>query len=146
MDKTTFCEAERNRLDKMNKFQLPHKYKKIGWSIVIIAFLLMIAKKFFDEPEWVKPVLRNLMIVGMLLISLSKEKIEDELIQNVRSQSYRLAFIWGVIYALVLPYIDLGVDYIMNVKTPTLNFDYFQIILSMLLVQILFFYTIKNKY
>ena len=141
-----FCESEKRRFDKMNKFQLPHRFKKIGWSVVLIAFLLMIAKKFVDEPSWVKPVLRNVFVLGMLIVSLAKEKIEDELIKNIRAQSFRLAFIFGVIYSIVLPYLDYGIEYLMDSKTATLNFDYFQIIISMLLVQIAFFYSLKRSY
>ena len=74
-----FCTTERNKLHRWGRFQLPNVYKKVGWSIVASAFALMIAKGFFDEPTWVKPVLRNLMILGFLMVSISKEKIEDEL-------------------------------------------------------------------
>lgn len=143
--KESFCDTERKRLDKMNKFQLPHRFKRIGWGVVIVAFLLMIAKKFVDEPSWVKPVLTNLMIVGFLLISLAKEKLEDELIEKLRAQSYRLAFIFGVVYSLVQPYIEYGVDYLLNQEKPEIGFSYFQVLIFMLLVQIMFFINLKRQ-
>ncbi|MFD2567591.1 hypothetical protein [Pseudotenacibaculum haliotis] len=143
--KESFCESERKRLDKMNKFQLAHRFKRIGWVIVIIAFVLMIAKKFVDEPSWVKPVLTNLMIVGFLLISLAKEKVEDELIDKLRAQSYRLAFILGVVYSLVQPYVEYGVDYLFNQEKAEMGFSYFQVLIFMLLVQIMFFTNLKRQ-
>lgn len=139
-----FCESEKRKLDKLNKFQLHHRFKRIGWSIVIIAFLLMIAKKFVDEPTWVKPALTNLMIIGLLMVSLAKEKIEDELIVKLRSQSYRLAFIFGVVYSLVQPYIEYGVDYLVNSQKEDSGFSYFQVLLFMLVVQIMFFAQFKR--
>ena len=139
-----FCEGERRRLDKLNNFQLPNQYKKIGWYFVLFIFLLMIAKKFVEEPTWVKPVLKNLMIIGFLVISLAKEKIEDELIVKLRSQSYRLAFILGVIYSLVQPYIEYAVDYALNSDNPTMGFSYFQVLIFMLIVQIGFFEQFKR--
>jgi hypothetical protein len=141
---TEFCESERKRLEKMNKFQLPNRFKKIGWVVVLIAFALMIAKKFIDEPSWVKPVLTNLMIVGFLLVSLSKEKIEDELIVKLRGQSYRLAFVFGVLYSLVQPYVEYGVEYLINAEEANISFSYFQVLLFMLVVQIMFFAQFKR--
>ena len=58
---STFCENEKKRLDRMNKFQLSNTFKRVGWIVVLIAFALMIAKKFYEEPSWVKPALTNLM-------------------------------------------------------------------------------------
>ena len=139
-----FCEGERKRLDRLNNFQLPNRYKRIGWYFVLFVFLLMVAKKFFDEPSWVKPVLRNAMIVGFLVISLAREKIEDELIVKLRAQSYRLAFVFGVIYSLVQPYIELGVDYLLNSDHASMGFSYFQTLIFMLIVQIGFFEQFKR--
>jgi uncharacterized oligopeptide transporter (OPT) family protein len=41
------------------------------------------------------------ILIGLLLISISKEKIEDELIKSLRMQSYTFAFIAGVIITLL---------------------------------------------
>ena len=138
------CDKERRRLEMMNKFQLPNKFKKVGWSIVIIAFLLMIAKKFVEEPTWVKPFLSNTLLIGMLLVSMAKEKIEDEFIVSLRSQSYRLAFIIGVIYSLIQPYVNYYIAILVRGNDAKLSFDYFQVLFFMLLVQLLFFYKLKK--
>ena len=144
MSKESICEKERSRLEKMNKFQLAHKFKKIGWYIVAITFLLMIAKKFVEEPEWVKLVLRNIFVIGLLLVSLSKDKIEDEFIDSLRSQSYRLAFIIGVVYSVVQPQVEYAVDYLIDGDEATMGFSYFQVLIFMLIVQIMFFYQLKR--
>lgn len=140
-----FCESERKRMDKLNNFQLPNQYKRIGWYFVLFIFMLMIAKKFIDEPTWVKPILKNAMILGFLVISLAKEKIEDELIVKLRAQSYRLAFVLGVIYSLVQPYIEYGVDYLFNTNDASMGFSYFQTLIFMLVVQIGFFEQFKRS-
>jgi len=140
-----FCETERNKLQRWGKFQLPNNFKKIGWSIVIGVFLLMIAKKFMDEPTWVKPLLRNSMIFGFLMISISKEKIEDELITSLRATSYRLAIIIGVLYALVQPYVTYVIESLLEPGNAALDTSYFQVLLYILLVQILFFNALKRS-
>ena len=105
----------------------------VGLGVVVGSFGLMIAKKFFEEPDWVKPTLKVLLLIGMLVISLSKDKVEDELIDSLRSKSYRLAFIMGVLYALVQPIVNFAVGSVLNEDAELVGFDYFQV---------LFFYAI----
>lgn len=105
----------------------------VGLGVVVGSFGLMIAKKFFEEPDWVKPTLKVLLLIGMLVISLSKDKVEDELIDSLRSKSYRLAFIMGVLYALVQPIVNFVVGSVLNEDAELVGFDYFQV---------LFFYAI----
>tara|TARA_R100000789_G_C2961383_1_gene138042 strand:- start:167 stop:613 length:447 start_codon:yes stop_codon:yes gene_type:complete len=145
MSKQSFCDKERNRIEKMNKFQLAYKYKRVGIIIAITAFSLMIAKKFIDEPDWVKPILSNLLLIGFLIISISKDKIEDEYIDSLRAQSYRLAFILSVIYSLIQPLVNYGVDFLLNEEPKAFyDFDYFQVLFFMLVVQIMFFTQMKR--
>lgn len=139
------CEWERNKLQRWGKFQLPNAYKKIGWGIIIGTFLLMIAKKFVEEPTWVKPVLRNIMLLGFLMVSISKEKIEDELMASLRATSYRLALIIGVLYALVQPYVTYAIESLLDPGNAELDNGYFQVLLYILLVQILFFNALKRN-
>lgn len=144
MSKQTFCERERSSLEKVNKFLLPNRFKIIGLYVAFGVFGLMILKKFIDEPEWVKPLLRKGLLLGMLLISISKDKIEDEFIETLRSQSYRLAFILAVIYSLVQPIINYLVGMLID-KNKTFNeFSYFEVLFFMLFVQILFFWQFKR--
>jgi len=96
---TSVCERERKNLEKMNNFQLSNQFKKIGYSVAIGAFILMIARRYFVNPEWVKPILHGILLIGLLFISLAKEKVEDEFIDSLRSQSYRIAFILAIVYS-----------------------------------------------
>lgn len=144
MSKQTICEKERSHLEKMNKFLLPNTFKTIGYYFTFGVFGLMILKIFIDEPEWVKPLLRKGLLLGMLLISISKDKIEDEFIETLRSQSYRLAFILAVIYSLVQPVINYLVGLVID-KNETFNdFSYFEVLFFMLFVQLLFFWQLKR--
>lgn len=136
--KDSFCEKERKRYEKLNKFQLAHRYKKVGTIVVIVTAIAMILKGIVSEPAWVKPLLQNFMILGFLLISLSKERVEDELMETLRAQSYRLAFVIGVVYSLVQPYIEYGVEYLLK-EEASISFNYFQVLTFMLIVQIMFF-------
>jgi len=144
--KDSFCEKERKRFEKLNKFQFGYKFKRVGWSIVIIAFALMIAKRFVDEPLWVKPILSNIFIIGLLMVSLSKEKVEDEFMDSLRAQSYRFAFITGVLYSLIQPYVNYSIDYLIDGDDAEVSFGYFQVLVFMLIVQVLSFHQMKRIY
>lgn len=144
MLKQTICEKERSNLEKLNKFQLGNQYKKVGYLIAIGTFIVMIGRKFIEDSEWVRPILHGVLLIGLLLISLSKEKLEDEFIDSLRSQSYRLAFILAIVYSLVQPLVNYGVGVILNQNEELKSFDYFQVLFFMLIVQLLFFWQLKR--
>lgn len=81
----------------------------------------------------------------MLLISISKEKIEDEMISNLRTQSYSFAFVMGVIYALAMPTIDFLVDSVVEMQQSIYSEMSSNILLwFMLAIQIAYFQMIKR--
>mgnify|MGYP003640784913 FL=1 len=144
MSKESLCAAERRRLEKLNKFQLPNSFKKIGLISSIVIFSLLIAKKYVYDPEWLKPILLGLLLLSMLLISLAKEKVEDEFIDSLRSQSYRFAFIIVILYSLVQPIVNYGVGILFDKTEKFEGFDYFQVLFFMLVVQLMVFYKLKR--
>ena len=144
MSKLSICERERNQLEKLNKFQLGNQYKKIGYIIAIESFVLMIARKYIEDSDWLKPVLHGVLLIGLLVISLSKEKLEDEFIDSLRSQSYRLAFIMAIVYSLVQPLVNYGVAVLFNQDDKLQGFSYFQVLFFMLIVQLMFFWQLKR--
>ncbi len=125
MSKQSLCERERSHLEKMNKFQLGNQFKKIGYIIAVGTFVVMIGRKYIEDSEWIKPILHGILLVGLLLISLSKEKLEDEFVDSLRSQSYRLAFIMVIVYSLIQPLINFGVGYLFNQDEDMKAFELF---------------------
>jgi|GEM_PF-424153 len=108
---TTHQNDEYSKLYSLLNFRLPHHFKKIGiiGAISILTFLL--ASKFLGDPSLlVKDFLRTLILLFLLLASVSKEKIEDEYYKYIKSQSYVIAFVSAVSYAILLPLIALGFD------------------------------------
>lgn len=96
--------CEQNSIEKMKKYQLPNKFKKIGLVILVFSFLTLIANKLLLESIIeVRLIAKYGMLIGLLIMSISKEKIEDEFLSNLRMQSYAFAFIGGVIITLLNP-------------------------------------------
>ncbi len=104
-----FCEAEYRRLKKIQNYQylLPNHYKKVGIVLLMASLAVLITRKYlFEDVELVQEIGKKGMLLALLLITISKEKIEDELITKLRGQAFAVAFIAGVIYTLIQPLIN----------------------------------------
>ncbi|MET1257931.1 hypothetical protein ABV409_01240 [Flagellimonas sp. DF-77] len=139
-----YCETERKRIHRWANFQIAHSYKRLGLWAALCIVLLMIGKKFIDAPVWVKPVLTSTLIIALLVVSLAKERIEDEFINSIRALSYRWAFVMGVLYALIQPYINYAVDWALGEANPELDQGFFPVLIFMLLVQLASFHQLKR--
>ena len=96
--------------DIVSKLQLPNAVKRYGIGIAILSFLMLIVNKFAWDSEVLRQACRYGMLIGFLIASLSKEPIEDEFIIKLRLQSYMIAFVVAIAYAIVLPFLDYGLD------------------------------------
>lgn len=110
----------------LNKLLLPHRYKKIGWVILVPATILDVFLMFTDfeglslngkvfalfndeifgkaqsfgfiDTNITNTLAGVLFIAGALLVGFSKEKNEDEFIANLRQTS----LLWAVLVNYVL--------------------------------------------
>lgn len=138
--------CERKQLNKFQNYRLPIYFKYIGIILTIVSLLTIMSRLFIDnQSELLRDLAKRGFLVGMLLISISKDKEEDELTMKLRSQSYSIAFVIGVIYALVMPYVDYGVSNVLKPDGETLkNLGDFQILIFMLMIQLMFYYVLKR--
>lgn len=146
MNTEKILKCERDRLDKMINFRLPHIYFTIGIAIGAISILSMFGRAFLMEgdTELLKELSKKGLLVAMLLMSISKDKEEDELTVKLRMQSYALAFVIGVIYALVMPYIDYGVSKMIKPEGEVFkDLGDFQVLVFMLMIQLMFYHSLK---
>lgn len=148
MTKETFCEAEERRFNKLKNMGLPNSFKKIGIAIVVLTFVFLIVRKIFDlDIPVLKIVVKRITLLGLLLIVLAREKVEDEMIKTIRAQALSMALIMGVVYVLVQPLVNYGVGLLISPEDEVLkDLGDFQIIWFMLTIYLAFFYLIKRKY
>lgn len=139
--------CERKSLGKLSKFQLPHKFKRIGWILFIASFVSLIATSIIVTDDSLKStiivIVKYTMLIGLLVVSLSKEPIEDEFIRSIRMRSYMIAFIVGVLQTLVMPFINLGADALINGGSSLKPVNDFFVLWVLLFCQILFFHMFK---
>ena len=99
----SLLECERNNLEKFEKFQLPSKYKKIGFIVAITSLFILLLNVLLPYINEFKELFKFSLLIGLLIVSISKDKNEDELIIKLRMISYRFAFIIGIIEILLIP-------------------------------------------
>ncbi|PRZ26369.1 hypothetical protein [Flavobacterium granuli] len=113
MEKKLKQDEEIQKIEKITGYQLPNKFKIIGLVLFVISFISIASISFYLEKMKYNDFLVRLaetgMILGLLIISISKEKIEDELIAKIRMQSYNYAVIGTVLIYLIMPFINLAV-------------------------------------
>jgi len=131
-------------------YLFPHKYKKLGW-IILIPALLIGAPVFFTnyEPDWLTfrmPALiteellgsvklftmveNNIMgeligitlIVGALLVAFSKQDQEDEMIAKIRLESlvWAVYFNYAILLFAVIFVFDFAFLYVMLINIVTI--------------------------
>lgn len=147
MEKEKFIECERKGLQKLINFRLPYYFYKIGMAIIGVAIVMMFVRAFAlqGDQEILKEALRRLLLVGMLLMSVAKDKDEDEMLIKLRMQSYTYAFVAGVLYALIMPFVEYGVSNAFKPEGEAFHdIGDFQLLIFMLLVQLLCFHTLKR--
>ena len=143
-------EDEHNKMLKIINFRLPHIYKRIGIFSAVAVFIFLLGYKFYGgDLILVKDMCRSGMVLLLLMASLSKDSIEDEYIQHVRSQSYVLSFICAVSYSVGLPLVAFVMDVLITKISGDgqINFhevSAFEVMFILVSFQLLFFETMKR--
>jgi predicted Na+-dependent transporter len=147
MNKEKLIECERRRFEKWLNFRLPYNFLKIGVAIALVSVVVMFFRAFMMEgdTEWLKEITKKTLLIGMLMMSLSRDKEEDEMTIALRMQSYAIAFVVGVVYALVMPYVEYGVSNVVNEGGEAYkDLGDFQVLLFMLMIQLMFYHNLKR--
>jgi len=146
MNTIPFIESERKSLEKIKRMQLPHRFKIVGLAVILISGAAILINIWSVDNLEIKQVAKYGILVGLLFISMSKEKIEDELVRLLRMQSYTFAFIAGVVYTLLSNPI---VNYIANLISEDRQAVFegvgdWQILWMLLSVQLFYFEFLKR--
>jgi len=97
-----------------NKGKRIHKhFKKMGIGIIALALLTGLTIKGWHielmptQKAFFKAFTMNGFILGLLFVALAKERIEDEMIAQMRLKAMSQTFITAVFYVIVKPFMDL---------------------------------------
>ena len=139
---TNTMEAYREKdIDKLKKFQLPHGAKKVGWVIACIAFVALFLT---TKDTTSKLIVKYSLLIGLLIISISKEEIEDELVKTLRMHSFTFAFIFAVIIAISNPLFSYMANFLFEEKQEVFSgIGDWMILWLLLSIQVLYFEKLK---
>ena len=87
---------------------LPNYFKKIGFILFLgsLIFIISTINSLVTYPkniDFIRLISFDITILSMLIMAMSKEKIEDELTQHIRLRSFAAAFICGVVTFIIKP-------------------------------------------
>jgi len=122
----------------MNKNQkdlhlLPPKFKKIALGIILASILAVVFSKLKIialNKDVVGTVSMSGFLIGLLLLAITSDKIEDELTLRIRLKAFAASFISGVIMVVVEPFINFLFDGNFSIESNS----------TKLLITMLFFY------
>jgi hypothetical protein len=115
----------------------------MGIGIILIALLTGLSIKLMHieimptHKAFFKVFTLNGFILGLLFVALAKEKVEDEMIAQMRSKAMSQTFIWAVLYVILTPFVDL------IFKDPIQNLTGQQVVIAMLFGYLLNYYSQK---
>lgn len=140
MKKLLECEQR-----SLSKFKLlPYSYKIVGFIAAGLSIVSFIAIALLDIDNMVNTITWSVLLMAMLLISVSREKEEDEYTLSLRNKSYMMAFIAGVLFAVIQPYINFGVSSVVDGNEATFSeMPSYVIVWYMLFVQLGFYYLLR---
>ena len=144
-------EGDIEKINKITGYQLPNKFKIVGLILFIVSILLIISslKIYFIDIKYQNLFERIALtgtVLGLLMISISKEKVEDELIAKIRTQSYNYAVIGTVLFYLAFPFVVLVVESIFSSMPRIEGSKDVSVLGVLLMMQILTFRKLKKAY
>lgn len=88
----------------------------LGIAIGLLSIVMVLLRAFAmgGDIERLELLLQRRLLVGMLIMSWSKDKVEGVMTIGLRSQSYAIAFIIGVLYTIIMPYVEFGVSKVLH--------------------------------
>ena len=132
-----------NKKDNRLKL-LPNYYKKVGIGLIVLTaliftFLIIICPTATQNTkELLKILLQSFLLIGLLIIAIARDRVENESIHFLRLTSMSMSFVFGVVYVIVNPLISLLFGYIEVVGAR-------EIIIIMLMFYLVLFYIQKQK-
>ncbi len=144
-------EGDIEKINKITGYQLPNKFKIVGLILFIVSILLIISslKIYFINIKYQDLFERIALtgtVLGLLMISISKEKVEDELMAKIRTQSYNYAVIGTVLFYLAFPFVVLIIKSIFSSMPKIEGSKDVSVLGVLLMMQILTFRKLKKAY
>ncbi|MFA0964223.1 hypothetical protein AB9P05_20615 [Roseivirga sp. BDSF3-8] len=142
LQKILVCEAK-----SLNRFNLlSNRYKQIGFLLTAASAIVLTLLYTLDTGgSFWRVFTQNVLLLSMLLISISREREEDEYTLSLRMRSYMLGLVCGVLYVVFQPYVIYFITPLLRggEMKEVIEFPAFPVIWFILFVQIGFYYLLR---
>ncbi|MDD4216802.1 MAG: hypothetical protein PHZ24_05655 [Bacteroidales bacterium] len=122
---------------------LPPIFKKIAFGIILIVILFVIlnvTKVLRIDKQIAKTITMSFFLIALLLLAITKNKIEDELTLRIRLKAFAASFLYGVAFVIVKPFVNLLFD-----GTFLLDMGVEQLLLSMFFFYFIMMFIMKRS-
>ena len=122
---------------------LPRYFNKIGIGIILIIGLIIaltVLDVFKIDSDFLLTISKSGILVSLLILAMTKIKIEDELSSRIRLKSLGFAFIFGVGYSIAEPFVNLIFH-----NSFTTERSVTELLITMLLVYFVIFHSLLRK-
>jgi hypothetical protein len=88
---------------------LPTSFKKVALGIMLVTTLFVVlsmTKTLLIDKEIVKDIAKSGFLVALLLLVMTRNKIEDELTLRIRLKAFSATFLYGVVIVILEPFIN----------------------------------------
>lgn len=91
---------------------LPSSFKWIGILISILAIVIMFLVKYneLEQMELYKDIMMHIILIGLFVMVLAREKNEDERVQQLRYRAFAFSFVLITFILLLMPFISILLD------------------------------------
>ena len=83
---------------------LPKKFKLVGIAIIILAYIIPVflglLHLFPNLTGWKQDVSKTGLLLGLFVIAIARENIEDEFVSNCRLKSMFASFLVSIVFYL----------------------------------------------
>ena len=136
--------CERRTLDKMLDIGFPPKFKQIGMVTFILFFIGLFVNALMIENQVLRYICKYGLLVSLMVISLSKEEVEDEMLHSLKLKSYTLAFLIAIMHTLLLPFINYVVDLLLGEEPVLQESGDWMILWLLLFIQVSYYELLKR--
>lgn len=122
---------------------LPNKFKVIGFLLLLVTipitfFIGFLFPELKTHPELLKSSASILIMAGFALVIFSREKIEDEFVENCRTKSFALSFTIGIVSYII--------NEVFHIIDSDSNKTIFQSLFNQCLFYVVVFYMLKKNF
>lgn len=142
-------ERENQAIDRWTSFKLPNKIKPIGWFIAATCFALFLWLSKTDNASFILLyTIKTIGVIGLSMVVLAKEKIEDEMKDVLRGKAMLFAFIMCILFIIITPYITtlLSSFFRDHPENVAMELSHFNMLSCMMLMYIVALESMKRLY